>query len=390
MTTRRGGMPGNFVALLIFGLAFAVLGVAACHDGGSPKHAAPVTQTAPSAHFEELPCGRLLSREIENARCGYLSVPENRSESATRTIRLAVAVLKATGDGPAADPLVYLTGGPGYSELYGDLDRWLSFAAPLRTRRDLIFFDQRGVGLSRPALNCPELTAQFLARLAEPAGSAESAARAAAALEACRDVLVRSGIDLSAYSSAAVADDIVDLMHELGYREWNLFGLSYGGRMALTAMREHPDGLRSVVLDSPVPLQVYFAADVPANFQRSLGLVFDACAAAAACDAAFPDLRRVALDLVDRLNASPVTVEVNDPASGHTRKVVVTGDGSSLERDSCSTTPASTRAFRLRRTRSPPAIRGFSPRGRKTSSSGSAGARTAWRSPSPVERTRRS
>jgi pimeloyl-ACP methyl ester carboxylesterase len=91
-------------------------------------------------------------------------------------------------------------------------------------------------------------------------------------------------------------------------------------------MRDKPGSLRSVVLDSTVPLQANWQADRAANFQRSLDLLFAACAADADCNAAFPDLQRVTSDLVAKLNSSPVTVEVKDPSSERTTRFVVTGD----------------------------------------------------------------
>ena len=52
---------------------------------------------------------------------------------------------------------------------------------------------------------------------------------------ACRDRLDAAGINLSAYNSAASAADLNDLRQALGYESWNLYGVSYGARLALTA-----------------------------------------------------------------------------------------------------------------------------------------------------------
>ena len=71
--------------------------------------------------------------------------------------------------------------------------------------------------------------------------------------QACHDRLVQHGVDLSAYNSAATAADIEDLRVVLGYSKWNLYGGSYGSRIALTVMRDFPQGVRSVILDSAIP-----------------------------------------------------------------------------------------------------------------------------------------
>lgn len=324
-------------AVLLAALALLML---ACGGDGSTEGTptkqseanaapSPTEQGETSApRFEESLCEFALpeGQQPEHARCGFLVVPEDRSEPEGRTIRLAVAVLKATGE-PVADPVLYLSGGPGFPALEGAMRAFTAdFARPLQAKRDLIFFDQRGTGRSQPGLHCPEVREEFIAMLAVPLTPEEEAALAADAILTCRVRLVQEGVNLAAYTSAASAADIDDLMRTLGYDEWNLYGLSYGTRLALTAMRDRPEGLRSVVLDSALPPQANVGAEIAVNFQRSFNLVLAACAADDACHAAFPELEQVATDLVAELNSSPVTVEVTDPSTGRTAQVVVTGD----------------------------------------------------------------
>src|SRR5262249_54154422 len=105
------------------------------------------------------------------------------------------------------------------------------------------------------------------------------------------------------------------LMAALGYSEWNLLGLSYGTRVALTAMRDDPEGIRSAALDSPVPLQAELALDAPRGlYEYGLGAIFAACRAAAAGGAAHPDVEEKFYGLVAELDAAPVTVDL--PAGG--------------------------------------------------------------------------
>src|SRR5512139_3527558 len=109
--------------------------------------------------FEPAPCEvRLPPGQLpESVECGHLIVPEDRSRNDGRTVRLAVAVLKATGEAPTSDPFVYLSGGPGSGALEGNMQGYTAeFAAPLQSKRDLVFFDQRGTGRSQPKLDCPE------------------------------------------------------------------------------------------------------------------------------------------------------------------------------------------------------------------------------------------
>ena len=101
-----------------------------------------------------------------------------------------------------------------------------------------------------------------------------------------------------------------DLRLALGYAQVNLWGGSYGSRLALEVMRRHPEGLRSVVLDAPYTPEadIYLAA--PGNFDRSLNVLAGECAADPACDAAYPDLRAVLIEALERLDEAPILTSV--------------------------------------------------------------------------------
>ena len=71
-----------------------------------------------------------------------------------------------------------------------------------------------------------------------------------AATVACHDRLVDDGVALDSYNTAENAADIADLRVAMGIEEWDLYGVSYGTALALTVLRDHPEGVRSVVLDS--------------------------------------------------------------------------------------------------------------------------------------------
>src|SRR5204863_9957889 len=105
----------------------------------------------------------------------------------------------------------------------------------------------------------------------------------------------------------------------------NLYGVSYGTRLALTVMRTHPQGLRSVILDSVEPPDVNAVTGPLASSARAFAVLFQGCAAAAACNAAFPHLQQTFYRVVQRLNAQPVTIRTKDP-TGKTYTVLLTGD----------------------------------------------------------------
>jgi pimeloyl-ACP methyl ester carboxylesterase len=242
--------------------------------------------------------------DAAGARCGTLVVAESRDRGAgrPRELRIAVAVLPPTGDAPAPDPVVFLHGGPGGSALrFGA--RWLTH--PLRERRALILLDERGSGESRPLL-CPELQLEDFRILAQNLRPAEEGAARVEVALACRDALVADGFDLGAWNSDAIADDVEDLRKALGYESWNVFGLSYGTKLALTLLRRHPEGIRSVVLDSVYPPNVAGWDARVASFDRALDALGQACAEQEACAEAFPDLRADLLAALARLDERPI------------------------------------------------------------------------------------
>ena len=145
-----------------------------------------------------------------------------------------------------------------------------------------------------------------------------------AATEACHRELAATGADLSAYNSTESAADFADLRKVLGYAAWNVYGTSYGSYLAQTLMRDHPEGIRSVVLDSVLPTTY----TVPANWQNArdgFDNLFQACAAEPACNAAHPHLEETFTGLVNKLEAEPLTTTVSDPATGKDLKVVLDG-----------------------------------------------------------------
>jgi pimeloyl-ACP methyl ester carboxylesterase len=145
-------------------------------------------------------------------------------------------------------------------------------------------------------------------------------------LQACRERLVKSGVNLAAYTTAASAADVNDLRLALGYKNWNLYGISYGTRLALTVLRDDPQSVRSVILDSTVPLEVDFFAPWAVNAERAFDLLFARCRSDESCNQAYPNLESLFYDLANRLDANPVTISVIRPLTGQTYPILLTGD----------------------------------------------------------------
>jgi pimeloyl-ACP methyl ester carboxylesterase len=269
---------------------------------------------SPGPRFEEAPCPFTADAKVlEQVRCGYVTVLENRSAPEGRRLKLSVAILKSFSRTPRPDPVVVLGGGPGAplviaapgvalaESVQGDVLHQMTAKAliqVLRADRDVIFYDQRGVGFSEPRF-CPEEAANWVSRVGE-----EYLARLSEVAARCGDSMRRAGFDLAQYNSAISALDLQDLRRALGHEQWNLFGHSYGSRLALVAMREAPQGIRSVAISG------IYAPNVALWFNRP-GWVFDAlqrvsaaCAAQPGCNAAFPDVEQTLWRTVEQLPAS--------------------------------------------------------------------------------------
>ena len=190
----------------------------------------------------------------------------------------------------------------------------------------MIFFDQRGTGTSEPSLDCPEVHEAVAAVFGAAAPFEEEDALVVDALVACRDRLAAEGVDFDQYDTSATADDVADLKRAMGVDEWNLFGVSYGTTVALEVLRAHPDGVRSVVIDSAYPTTVPggLASDA-ANLERVLGVFYDGCAADPACAAAYPTLQADLEALVETMNATPYRGRITNTVLGREQDIVITG-----------------------------------------------------------------
>jgi pimeloyl-ACP methyl ester carboxylesterase len=192
--------------------------------------------------------------------------------------------------------------------------------------RDVILLDQRGTGQSDPHLDCPEVNAAFETILGAAASFQEEARIGNRALIACRDRLRGAGVDLNQYNTAAVADDVADLRVAMGIKKWNLFGVSYGTMGALVTMRAHPEGIRSVVLDSVIPPDIGSGApEIAASYERATKVLFDGCAKDARCAAKYPDLASDVKAVVQKLNATPYRGTVDNPVMNRKSAITITG-----------------------------------------------------------------
>jgi pimeloyl-ACP methyl ester carboxylesterase len=245
--------------------------------------------------------------------CGDLTVPEARSQPDGRTITLHVAIFRSRSQTPEPDPFIYLTGGGGADTFR--MAEWLmsSFGDAFLEERDVILYNQRGTRYNTPMLDCPGYTELNLALLRESSDGGmlsieERSQRRIDFFLECQAELLARGMNLDAYNSAANAADASDLLVALGYEQANFYATSYGTRFALDLMRDYPEGIRTMILDSVYPPEIDYYSDYPANALYAFNLIFQECAADPECSSRYPDLERVFYQVVDDLNANPQTL----------------------------------------------------------------------------------
>ena len=246
------------------------------------------------------------------ARCGGLEVPEDPADPQGAKIRLAIAVVPAVATRAKPDPLFLIAGGPGQGSIQGYAPLLGAFAG-VRRERDLVLVDQRGTGDSN-RLDC-----------AMPDDALEAGEIPPAELAAlARDCLAKLTARPQFYTTSIAVGDLDAVRAALGYAEINVFGGSYGTRVAQHYARRFPDRSRAVVLDGVVPPTLALVPQIAIESQRALERVFDRCAADPACNERFPTLPQQFARLDTALRQGPVTVSLADPVSGERRPVAVT------------------------------------------------------------------
>jgi pimeloyl-ACP methyl ester carboxylesterase len=247
--------------------------------------------------------------------CGQLTVPVDRLNQQAGKIRLAVTILRSQGSmrgnsTPTADPLLVIAGEPGSAATL-DVQYWLE--NPLLKEHDIILMDLRGTGKSDPSLNCTEIK--------EPGDANNSKV-----VSACRQRLEGKSIDLKQYTSAQSAADLNDLQQALGYQKWDVLGVSYGARVALTLLRDYPRGVRSLVLDSVYPPEVNIFEEQAVNEAQAIQDFFTGCHQDPQCQYGYPDLEQVYEALIASLDEDPRQVMVADPHTGEARMITLDGE----------------------------------------------------------------
>ncbi len=235
------------------------------------------------------------------AECARFSVPENYDEPQGRKIELFIARVPAISLNEAQDPLFLIAGGPGgsavdlYTAAAGAFER-------VRRNRDIILVDQRGTGRSH-RLDCPDMDADLFQKFSEIEVGPEATR--------CRDQLLKTS-DLRQYTTSVAVRDLDSVRRALGYARINLYGQSYGTRVAQHYARRYPEATRTLILDGVVDPATVLGPATAVDAERALERILERCAQDAACAKAFTDPFADYRALRTKLAASPPRVTIND------------------------------------------------------------------------------
>ena len=254
------------------------------------------------------------SAATTRAWCAPFQVPENRADKSSRALDLKLALI-ASAQAADDDFIVYLAGGPGQSAI----DTWPQIAdalGPARKRRHVLLLDQRGTGASN-ALDCKgdenEDEASF------------DLERVGAATRRCLDEVAKHA-DAQFYTTTDAVEDLEALRQALGAPKFDLVGVSYGTRVAQQFLKRHPEGVRSIVLDSVAPNELVLGGEFARNLDDALKAQFANCARQPACAKAFPDPHANLVALRKTLSDTPRKVSFPDPISFRQKTETLNGD----------------------------------------------------------------
>ncbi len=247
------------------------------------------------------------------AHCAQFAVPENR-ENPGRMIELNMAMIKSPSSKKESDPVLMLAGGPGQAAVESYQGVSHAFQKILKNR-DVILVDQRGTGESN-ILKCEfsqELQEQMLK---DPSIITEQ-------VKKCNDNL---NADSRYYTTTESIKDLEAVRKELNIEKWNLLGISYGTRKALTYVKLYPNAIRSVILDGVVPQQEPLAQSHEKNLVNALRKQFEQCQKQPACDEAFGDLEQQMWQLLEKVEQEKPTIRLQNFTTGEYEEVTLTKD----------------------------------------------------------------
>lgn len=240
------------------------------------------------------------------AQCGELEVPLNPEEPDGETISLFVARVPALNRSPQPSAFTVIAGGPGQASTEAYTSQSVAFER-VRRDHDIILVDQRGTGRSNRQ-QCE--TTDFDIYTDSASQSPEVIRRIA---RECREEL---GDNVRYYTTSLAVTDLDRVREALGYEQLDIYGISYGTRVAQHYLRRYPERARTVVLDGVIPVDLPLGPGIAPDAQRALDMIFARCIDDADCHLAFGDIEGKFSRLLERTRSKPIELTLTDPING--------------------------------------------------------------------------
>jgi pimeloyl-ACP methyl ester carboxylesterase len=243
MKFTRGILAAASVLLVVTGCSNIVDGRAVI---SAPRPGSPVQWAPCKASSGE-------SRIPSGAECGFISVPVNYDKPDGDVAQLAMIRFKATGQ--KVGTLFINPGGPGESGVDSAVSLVGTLPESVRQRFDLVGFDPRGVGSSKPALWCNSDEDNDRLRADpqvdySPEGVAHIESETKDFVARCQQ---KMGDEfLENVGTVSVAKDLDAMRQAVGDDKLTYLGYSYGTRIGGTYAELFPDKVRAMILDGAV------------------------------------------------------------------------------------------------------------------------------------------
>lgn len=243
------------------------------------------------------------------ARCGTMLRPLDPSGGVPGEIELRIAVVPALNLTPEPDPVVPIAGGPGQ----GSVQFYTAYSwafEDVRRNRDILLIDQRGTGESA-TMDC-----EFDDDMVEGGYSTELT------IEYTERCLAELPYDPRFFTTSVAVGDMEAVREALGYPSLNLYGVSYGTRVAQHFARRYPDSTRTIVIDGVVPPQLSLGPEIATESQKAVDKILARCAAEESCNERYPDLAEDFSRVVADLRDIGVEITVPHPSTGRPEEVL--------------------------------------------------------------------
>lgn len=282
--------------------------------------------------LEQVSCWFGEPEEWPEHRCYMMEVPQDHSNPNGPTVKFPVLYVDSPSPVQGQVPVVHTGGGgPGYAMGLAEADsvEWTIsnyFELSIARGRDLILLDPRGVGLAEPKLDCPETEQLLWQNLGKDIDDDTIKALYLEESLKCKKRLEASGLNLANFDSLAVARDIELLRKALKIRRWNIYGISYGTRYALTVAREYPESVRALVLDSAVFNNVRYTEEEIADTWKAFDRMLSYCGELDTCGLPYKEGKALLFKLYYELEENPLAFTVTHPETYKPQDILFDGD----------------------------------------------------------------